>query len=90
MLFVLLIAGYLGATFAMLRTKTTAAHHRVSALLVYAIVTSLMIDLIAGPILGGYPDVWSHFWVLWPTAGWMPTPEPPSPGAARGRCQLRR
>jgi hypothetical protein len=65
-LIVLLIAGYLGATFAMLRTKTTATHHRVTALFVYAFITGLVIDLIAGPILGGYPDVGSHFWVLWP------------------------
>jgi hypothetical protein len=65
-LIVLLIGGYLGATFAMLRTKTTATRHRVTALLGYAIVLGLVIDLIAGPILGGYPDVWSHFWVLWP------------------------
>jgi hypothetical protein len=65
-LIVLLIGGYLGATFAMLRTKTTATHHRVTALLGYAVLTGLVIDLIAGPILGGYPDVGSHFWVLWP------------------------
>ena len=32
-LIVLLIGGYLGATFAMMRTKTTARHHRVAALL---------------------------------------------------------
>ena len=25
-----------------------------------------MIDLIAGPILGGYPDIRRNFWVLWP------------------------
>ena len=66
MLIVLLIGGYLGATFAMLRTKTTATHHRVTALFGYAVVLGLVIDLIAGPILGGYPDVGSHFWVLWP------------------------
>ncbi len=65
-LIVLLIGGYLGATFAMLRTKTTATHHRVTALFGYAVVLGLVIDLIAGPILGGYPDVGSHFWVLWP------------------------
>ena len=65
-LIVLLIGGYLGATFAMLRTKTTATHHRVTALFGYAVLLGLVIDLIAGPILGGYPDVGSHFWVLWP------------------------
>ena len=65
-LIVLLIGGYLGATFAMLRTKTTATRHRVTALFCYAVLLGLVIDLIAGPVLGGYPDVWSHFWVLWP------------------------
>ena len=25
-----------------------------------------MIDLIAGPILGGYPDIGHNFWLLWP------------------------
>ena len=65
-LIVLLIGGYLGATFAMLRTKTAARHHRVLALLGYSVILGLVIDLIAGPILGGYPDIGSHFWVLWP------------------------
>lgn len=32
----------------------------------YAVITGLVIDLIAGPILGGYPSVGSHLWVLWP------------------------
>ena len=67
----LLIGGYLGATFAMLRTKTTATHHRVLALLGYAVVLGLVIDVIAGPILGGYPDVGSHFWVLWPICAFI-------------------
>jgi hypothetical protein len=65
-LIVLLIAGYLAATFAMQRTKTTARRHRVAALLGYAVVAGLVIDLIAGPILGGYPDIGHNFWVLWP------------------------
>jgi hypothetical protein len=65
-LIVLLIAGYLGATFAMMRTKTTARHHRVAALLGYSVVAGLVIDLIAGPILGGYPDIGRNFWLLWP------------------------
>ena len=70
-LIVLLIGGYLGATFAMMRTKTTATHFRVLALFCYAVVLGLVIDLIAGPILGGYPDVGSHFWVLWPICAFI-------------------
>ena len=62
----LLIGGYLGATFAMQRTKTAAHHHRVAALLGHAVVAGLVIDLIAGPILGGYPDIGRNFWLLWP------------------------
>ena len=65
-LIVLLLGGYLGATFAMMRTKTTARHHRVAALLRYSIVAGLVIDLIAGPVLGGYPDIGRNFWLLWP------------------------
>jgi hypothetical protein len=65
-LFVLLLAGYLGSTFAMQRTKTAATHHRVLALLGHAVVAALVIDLLAGPILGAYPNVGSNFWKLWP------------------------
>ncbi|MEV0069757.1 hypothetical protein [Amycolatopsis sp. NPDC050768] len=65
-LFVLLVAGYLGSTFAMQRTKTAAAHRRVTVLLGYSIVVGLVVDLIAGPILRAYPDVGSNFWKLWP------------------------
>jgi hypothetical protein len=65
-LIVLLIGGYLGATFAMMRTKTAAHRHRVLVLLGYAVILGLVIDLIAGPILGAYPDIGHNFWVLWP------------------------
>lgn len=65
-LFVLLLGGYFGATFAMQRTKTAATHHRVLALLGHSILAALVIDLLAGPILGAYPDVGSNFWKLWP------------------------
>ena len=65
-LFVLLVAGYLGATLAMTRTRTAAAHRRVTALFVYSVVVGLVVDLIAGPILDAYPDVGSNFWKLWP------------------------
>jgi hypothetical protein len=65
-LFVLLLAGYLGSTFAMQRTKTAATHHRVLALFGHAILAALVVDLLAGPILGAYPNVGSNFWKLWP------------------------
>ena len=65
-LFVLLVAGYLGSTFAMQRTKRAAEHRRVTVLFGYSIVVALVVDLIAGPILRAYPDVGSNFWKLWP------------------------
>ena len=65
-LFVLLVAGYLAATFAMQRTKTAAARRRVLALFGYSVAIGLVLDLIAGPILGAYPNVGSNFWWLWP------------------------
>ena len=65
-LFVLLVGGYLGSTFAMLRTKTAAAHRRVRVLFGYSVVVGLVVALIAGPILDAYPDVGSNFWKLWP------------------------
>lgn len=65
-LFVLLLAGYLGSTFAMQRTKTAATHHRVLASFGHAILAALVVDLPAGPILGAYPNVGSNFWKLWP------------------------
>ncbi|MGP0108483.1 MAG: hypothetical protein ACLPR9_06410 [Acidimicrobiales bacterium] len=64
--FVLLLAGYLGATMAMQRTKTAARRWRVGVLLGYAVIAGLAIDLIAGPLLGGYPDIGTNFWILWP------------------------
>jgi hypothetical protein len=65
-MFVILLSGYLGATFAMQRTNTAARHYRVLALLGYAVLAALVIDLIAGPILGAYANVGSNFWKLWP------------------------
>ncbi|MER7585009.1 hypothetical protein [Kitasatospora sp. NPDC097691] len=63
--FVLLVAGYLGSTLAMQRTKTAAARRRVLSLIGYAITVALVFDVITGPILGAYPDVGSNFWPLW-------------------------
>ena len=59
--FVLLVAGYLASTLAMQRTRTAAAHRRATALLIYAVVAALVINLIVGPILGGYPDIGTNF-----------------------------
>jgi hypothetical protein len=64
-LFVVMVAGYLSSTFAMARTKTAAAHRRVAVLFGFAVVASLVFNLIVGPILGGYPDVGSNFLPLW-------------------------
>lgn len=64
-MFVLLVTGYLGATLALQRTKTAAAHRRVAALFGYSVVAALAIDLIVGPGLGAYPDIGSNFWPLW-------------------------
>jgi hypothetical protein len=63
--FVLLVAGYLGSTLAMQRTGTAAAQRRVSSLICFAVVASLVFNLIVGPILGAYPDVGTNFWPLW-------------------------
>ncbi|MBO4257476.1 hypothetical protein [Streptomyces griseorubiginosus] len=63
--FVLLVAGYLGSTLAMQRTGAAAARRRVLSLICYAIIASLVFDVIIGPILGAYPDIGSNFWPLW-------------------------
>lgn len=63
--FVLMVAGYLGSTLAMQRTGAAAAHRRVAILAGYAVVASLVFNLIVGPGLGAYPDVGSNFWPLW-------------------------
>lgn len=64
--FVLLVAGYLGSTLAMQRTGAAAARRRVSLLFCYSVVAAFVFDVIVGPILGAYPNVGSNFWVLWP------------------------
>ncbi|MGW4489208.1 hypothetical protein ACWEOE_35905 [Amycolatopsis sp. NPDC004368] len=63
--FVLLVAGYLGSTMAMQRTGHAAAHRRVAILAGYAVVASLVFNLIVGPGLHAYPDVGRNFWPLW-------------------------
>lgn len=63
--FVLLVAGYLGSTLAMQRSRRSAAHRRVALLTGYAIVAALIFNLIVGPGLNAYPHVGSNFWPLW-------------------------
>lgn len=63
--FVLMVAGYLGSTMAMQRTGKAAAHLRVTIMAGYAVVASLVFNLIVGPGLHAYPDVGANFWPLW-------------------------
>jgi hypothetical protein len=63
--FVLTVAGYLASTMAMQRTGRASARRRVLSLICYAIIASLVFNLIVGPILGAYPNVGSNFWPLW-------------------------
>ncbi len=65
-LFVLLVGGYLASTMAMQRTKSAAAHRRILALFGFSVVFALVLDLIAGPILGAVVNDGSNFWKLWP------------------------
>ncbi|QJT02972.1 hypothetical protein G9272_24010 [Streptomyces asoensis] len=60
----LLVGGYMGAT--MLRTTTGAptGRWRVAIIIGYAIVAGLVVNLIVGPWLQGYPT--QKFWIVWP------------------------
>jgi hypothetical protein len=59
----LLLCGYISATLLKAATKVTAA--LLGAILItFAIVATLIVDLIAGPWLGGVPG--EKFWILWP------------------------
>lgn len=64
MLIPLLVGGYMGAT--LLRTATGAAtgRWRVVVLTGFAIVAGLVVDLIVGLWLQGYPL--QKFWIVWP------------------------
>lgn len=60
----LLIGGYLAATLVSKAAGTAAAPWRAAILIGYTLVGALLTDLIAGPLIGAYPN--SHFWPLLP------------------------
>ncbi len=60
----LLLFGYQVATMLKAATKVTAGPLLGLTLMGFAIVATLLIDLIAGPWLGGTPS--GKFWILWP------------------------
>ena len=60
----LLLFGYQVATMLKAATKVTAGPLLGLTLMGFAIVATLLIDLIAGPWLGGIPS--GKFWILWP------------------------
>ena len=60
----LLIGGYLASVLLMKATGTATAVGRMATLVIYAFVGALLTDLIAGPLIGAYPN--SQFWILWP------------------------
>lgn len=60
----LLLFGYQVATMLNMATKVTAGPLLGLTLMGFAIVATLLIDLIAGPWLGGIPS--GKFWILWP------------------------
>ena len=60
----LLIGGYLASVLLMKATGIATAPGRMATLVIYAFVGALLTDLIAGPLIGAYPD--SQFWILWP------------------------
>ena len=60
----LLIGGYLASVLLMKVTGSATGIGRMATLVIYAFVGALLTDLIAGPLIGAYPD--SQFWILWP------------------------
>jgi hypothetical protein len=60
----LLLFGYQVVTMLKMATKVTAGPLLGVTLMGFAIVATLLIDLIAGPWLGGVPS--GKFWILWP------------------------
>ena len=60
----LLIGGYLASVLLMKATGTATAVGRGATIVIYAFVGALLTDLIAGPLIGAYPN--SQFWILWP------------------------
>jgi hypothetical protein len=64
MLLPMLIGGYVAAAMAKAATGAAAARWRDAALLGFAIVAGLVVDVIACFWLGGFPT--SRFWIVWP------------------------
>ena len=60
----LLLFGYQMVTMLKMATKATAGPLLGFTLMAFAIVATLLVDLIAGPWLGGIPS--GKFWILWP------------------------
>ena len=60
----LLLCGYMSSTLLKSATKVAAAPLQGVVLMGFAFVATLVLDLIAGPWLGGVPS--GKFWILWP------------------------
>lgn len=60
----LLLCGYMSATLLKSATKVTAGPLLGVILIGFALIATLLVDLIAGPWLGGVPG--DKFWILWP------------------------
>jgi hypothetical protein len=60
----LLLCGYVSATLLKTATKVAAGPLLGAILIGFAIVATLIVDLIAGPWLSGVPG--DKFWILWP------------------------
>lgn len=64
MLVPILIGGYISATMLMAATGKAAGRWRAAQLAGFAVVAGLVVDLIVGVWLQGYPS--SKFWIVWP------------------------
>ena len=60
------IGGYISSTVLMGATATAAAPWRVATLCGFAVVGGLLVSLVVGPLLTGYPA--GKFWLAWPIA----------------------
>lgn len=59
-----LLGGYLVASFLFKVTSTATQARRITILIGFSIIAALLIDILAGPLLGAYSM--SYFWILWP------------------------
>jgi hypothetical protein len=60
-----LMGGYLVTSMLFKATATATVARRITMLAVFSVVAALLIDIIAGPIIGAFST--SYFWVLWPS-----------------------